>query len=192
MLQYSTHWPCHLSQAHFKHLQVSLLMHSVDEYPSAVHFLFSVWLLHLQRSSMLLLCVIYVLSFLLCCFILHSERVSMAWETVANVVWQDPPWHLISWESALFFLVCSRGSWRSTRMEMGEGASPERKQQKTARPPNCLFCKSDGRIDSSSLWEIPIILKALVSTTSSWANCGAGVPAQRGEQYFIKLRMKVL
>ena len=54
---------------------------------------------------------------------------------------------------------------------------------------------SDGEVlfsDSTSWQEIPMILMALVSTASSSASCEAGVPAQRGEQYSIKLQMKPL
>ena len=40
--------------------------------------------------------------------------------------------------------------------------------------------------------EIPIAMRALLSTASNRRRCEAGAPPQRGEQYSIKLQMKAL
>ena len=48
-----------------------------------------------------------------------------------------------------------------------EGASPEMRQKKTKRPPTCQQWQSERPIDSAPSREIPIILKAFVSTASS-------------------------
>ena len=51
-------------------------------------------------------------------------------------------------------------------MERAVDAKPERRQSKKDVLPIFLRCESDRPINSASLWEIPIILNALVSTVS--------------------------
>ena len=50
--------------------------------------------------------------------------------------------------------------------------------------------ESERPKDSASSWQIPMILKALVSTMSSSATSEAGAPPHWGEQYSIRLWIK--
>ena len=51
----------------------------------------------------------------------------------------------------------------------------------------CLRCDSNKPSSSASSQEMPIMLRALDSTESRKNRCDAGVPAHRGEQYYIEL-----
>ena len=83
-------------------------------------------------------------------------------------------------------------TWGRQNMGRAEGARSERRPLKTERPLTCLQWGSDRPIDSVSAWEIPILLKALASMVPRQARCEVGAPAQRGEKYSIKLKMKAL
>ena len=78
--------------------------------------------------------------------------------------------------------------WKSTCHRSGENRRAERAQEVRLeeRPLNWLLC--DNRLcTSASLWQMPIMSRALNCIESRRGRCDAGMPAHRGEQHSIEL-----
>ena len=82
--------------------------------------------------------------------------------------------------------VCSEETWEEQSQERAEGARPKRRRFGRIQRGHQPVC--DAKVtdfDTASSQEIPMILRASLSTASRRARCEAGAPSQWGEQYFI-------
>ena len=80
----------------------------------------------------------------------------------------------------------------SQRTERAEEAILENRRHKIERPPTCLWCESNRLCVLASLWNIPIILRALDAREWRRDKYDAGMPAHIGESHSIELWTKTL